>query len=76
MIGRFGELAGLDADPLHPFGTHVLRHTFGTQLVRAGFDLVTVAELMGHARLETTRIYALPTKADRERALDALLTDR
>jgi hypothetical protein len=33
-------------------------------------------ELMGHARLETTWFYTLPTKADRERALDALLTDR
>jgi hypothetical protein len=31
---------------------------------------------MGHARQETTRIYTRPTKADRERALDALLTDR
>lgn len=75
IIGRFGELAGLDDDPLDPFGPHVLRHTFGTQLVRAGVDLVTVAELMGHSRLETTRLYTLPTRADRERALEALLTD-
>ena len=29
---------------------HVLRHTFGTTLVRGGTDLVLVAELMGHAR--------------------------
>jgi len=76
IIDRLGELAGLDEDQLEPFGPHVLRHTFGTQLVRAGIDLVTVAELMGHARLETTRVYTLPTKADRERALSALLTDR
>jgi integrase/recombinase XerC len=75
IIERFGELAGLGDDPLEPFGPHVLRHTFGTQLVRAGIDLVTVAELMGHARLETTRIYSRPTKVDRERALDALLVD-
>jgi hypothetical protein len=47
---------------LRPFGPHVLRHTFGTQLVRAGVDLVTVAELMGdHPPL------ALPSKADHER---------
>ena len=38
-------------------------------------DLVTVAELMGHACLDTTRIYALPTRADLERAVDVLLTD-
>jgi hypothetical protein len=31
---------------------------------------------MGHARLETTRIYTRPTSADRERALEALLVDR
>lgn len=66
IIGRFGELAG----------PHVVRHTFGTQLVRAGVDPVTVAELMGHARLETIRLYTRPTSADRERALAALLTDR
>ncbi|MDQ6899166.1 MAG: tyrosine-type recombinase/integrase [Candidatus Dormibacteraeota bacterium] len=76
IIERLGQLAGLDDDSLDPFGPHVLRHTFGTQLVRAGVDLVTVAELMGHARLETTRIYTRPTKADRDRALDALITDR
>ena len=70
-LGRLAELAG-QGDPLAP---HVLRHTFGTQLVRSGVDLVTVAELMGHARLDTTRVYTLPTMADRERALLALVTD-
>ena len=54
IIEGLGWLAGLDADRADPFGPHVLRHTFGTQLVRGGVDLVTVAELMGHARLETT----------------------
>jgi len=43
------------------FSPHALRHCFGTTLVRDGHDLVLVAELMGHARLETTRAYALPT---------------
>jgi site-specific recombinase XerD len=28
--------------------SHLLRHTFGTELVRGVVDLVTVAELMGH----------------------------
>jgi site-specific recombinase XerD len=57
IIERLGELAGLDEDPLDHFGPHVLRHTFGTQLVRAGIDLVTVAELMGHARLEDPHLH-------------------
>jgi integrase/recombinase XerC len=55
---------------------HVLRHTFATTLVRGGTDLVTVAELLGHARLETTRGYTRPTHEDRTRALDLLLVDK
>jgi integrase/recombinase XerC len=75
IITRLGESAGINDDPAEPFGPHVLRHTFGTQLVRAGKDLVLVAELMGHERLDTTRQYTLPTAADRAAALDALITD-
>ncbi|MDQ3931693.1 MAG: site-specific integrase [Actinomycetota bacterium] len=41
---------------------HVLRHTCLTRLVRGGVDLVTVAELAGHQRLEKTRRYTLPQK--------------
>jgi site-specific recombinase XerD len=36
---------------------HVLRHSFATTLVRGKTDLVIAAELLGHARLETTRLY-------------------
>jgi hypothetical protein len=35
-----------------------------------------VADLMGHASLDQTRRYTLPTAADRERAVNSLLTDR
>jgi site-specific recombinase XerD len=51
---------------------HVLRHTCVTNLVRSGNDLVLVAELAGHRRLETTRRYSLPSAADRQAAVDAL----
>ncbi len=54
---------------------HVLRHTFVTGLVRAGNDLVLVAELAGHRRLETTRRYSLPSKADRQKAVSDLEID-
>jgi site-specific recombinase XerC len=51
---------------------HTLRHTCVTNLVRSGSDLVLVAELAGHRRLETTRRYSLPSAADRQAAMDAL----
>lgn len=54
---------------------HILRHTFTTNLIRAGNDLVLVAELTGHARLETIRRYALPTEKDKEKAVGGLPID-
>ncbi|MGZ6669950.1 MAG: tyrosine-type recombinase/integrase [Solirubrobacteraceae bacterium] len=62
--------------PTKPFGGYRLRHTFATTLVRGGTDLVIVAELLGHARLETTRIYTRPSAEDRTRALDVLPVDK
>jgi integrase/recombinase XerC len=55
---------------------HVLRHTFATRLVRAGTDLVIVADMLGHARLDQTRRYSLPTPTDRRTALNHLPVDR
>lgn len=54
---------------------HTLRHTCLTGLVRRGNDLVMVAELAGHQKLETTRRYTLPSATDRQRAVEDLQID-
>jgi site-specific recombinase XerD len=54
---------------------HLLRHTFLTRMVRQGSDLVLVAELAGHRRLETTRRYSLPSDVDRLLAVENLQID-
>jgi len=38
-------------------GLHALRHTAGTQLIRAGFQLQDVAEHLGHSDVQTARTY-------------------
>ena len=55
---------------------HVLHHTFTTNLIRGGSDIVLVAELTGHARLETIRRYSLPSEKDKERAVARLMVDQ
>jgi len=68
IVRRFGEEAAIEK----PVSAHVLRHTCMTNLVRAGNDLVLVAEIAGHKRLETTRRYSLPSEADRQAAMEGI----
>jgi integrase/recombinase XerC len=68
-VRAVGAAAGL------ALSAHTLRHTCLTGLVRRGNDLVMVAELAGHRKLETTRRYTLPSQADRQRAVDDLQID-
>jgi integrase/recombinase XerC len=63
------------ADAPLEISAHVFRHTCLTNLVRGGEDLVMVAELAGHRRLDTTRRYSLPSQADRQAAMERLERD-
>lgn len=66
-VKKYAYLARLDTSDVTP---HTLRHTFATRLLRGGQDLVVVAALLGHARMDTTARYTRPAWSDLERAVE------
>lgn len=65
IIKKYAYLAHLEG-----VTPHTLRHTFATRLLRAGIDIVVVAALLGHSRLDTTARYTRPGWTDLERAVE------
>jgi site-specific recombinase XerD len=40
-----------------PVGCHTLRHSFATAVLKEGYDIRTVQELLGHKNVSTTMDY-------------------
>lgn len=56
-IQRAVRQAARDAGINQKVTPHTLRHSFATDLLRAGYDIRTVQDLLGHADVRTTMIY-------------------
>ena len=63
IITYWCRLAGITFRSPQRRGIHSLRHTLATRLLEKGTPFTTIAEILGHTSLESTRIYA---KADVE----------
>jgi site-specific recombinase XerD len=63
IVSYWRRLAGIKFRAAQKRGMHSLRHTLATRLLQKGTPLPTIAEILGHTSLESTRIYA---KADVE----------
>lgn len=55
-----------------PATIHALRHTFATSWTANGGDVLTLRQILGHARLETVAIYATMTAGQLRDRHDAL----
>ena len=67
VLLRLGQEAGLEN--LTP---QMLRHSFAKNLVESGVGLEKVAALLGHASLNTTRVYITPNPNDLDMVVECL----
>lgn len=66
---RLSGAAGVDPQKIFP---HNLRHLFAVVFYTAEKDIAKLADVLGHASINTTRIYIMETGAEHERQLSRL----
>ncbi len=66
-IKSIGEAAGVRVHP------HMLRHSFATALLRKKESIVTIAKIMGHESLDTTKKYTKIVDSDMINAVNKLV---
>ena len=59
LVQEIAALAGIDKR-VYP---HLLRHSVATTLLKQGMPLEQIQKFLGHAKLETTQVYAESTAA-------------
>lgn len=69
-LHRYGREFHLPKEVCHP---HSLRHLFGKSFMGQKGDITVLADLLGHASIETTRIYTRRTMDEQQAALDKIV---
>lgn len=69
VIDRFPELRKRRLSP------HTVRHTTAVALLRATGDIDAVSKVLGHASIETTRIYTAKDRSQLARTINSIATE-
>lgn len=77
ILGKYIEMArALDASLVPPkFSPHCLRHSKAMHLLQSGVNLVYIRDLLGHASVQTTEIYAKTDSRKKREAIEQAYTD-
>ena len=57
---------------IEKFRFHDLRHTAATNMVKAGVDLVTIKEILGHSTIQMTMVYCHSSQESKRKAVQEL----
>ena len=68
-INRIAAKVGIDQKKAHP---HSFRHYFALLYLKKYSNMFELADILGHASLETTRIYAMATVEDKRQRMEQL----
>ncbi len=68
LLNKLGQMARLSIEVT----PHMLRHTFGKNLVDQAVPLDRVSLLLGHDSLDTTAIYTTPSQQDLQEAVESI----
>lgn len=62
----------IKASKVAPFRLYDLRHTWATRAAESGIDLVTLAALLGHSKIQMVLRYAHPTQEHQARSVERM----
>jgi len=71
QLKHFAEKYGLPKEVVYP---HSFRHRFAKNFLERYNDIALLADLMGHERIETTRIYLRKTASEQRAIVDKVIT--
>ena len=69
-LKHFAEKYGMNKNVVYP---HSFRHRFAKNFLERFNDITLLADLMGHERLETTRIYLRRTASEQQKIVDKVV---
>ena len=69
-LKHFAEKYGMNKNVVYP---HSFRHRFAKNFLERFNDIALLADLMGHERLETTRIYLRRTASEQQKIVDEIV---
>ena len=69
-LKKFARIYGLDQSVIYP---HSFRHLFAKNFLANCNDIAFLADLMGHASIQTTRIYLRRTASEQRELIDSVI---